>query len=73
MKIGAITRYRCPTCKTQTSEMDLVLNKFHNITDEDKLHRPGLATTVGQEILKCKCGLELNWFTVEELLVLVDK
>lgn len=59
-------RYRCPSCKTFSSEMDLIRNDY-TPTEEQIKRDPQLAEMVRGEVLRCKCRMLLTWFILEEV------
>lgn len=56
--------YVCPFCETYTGDMDL--SEERHTPHSTELQKRPWALPIAHEILICKCGVELTWFTVEE-------
>lgn len=59
--------YCCPICLRRSREMELLLDRRHKPTTEEISARPDLALIIGQQVLKCPCGLEHTWFSLDEI------
>ena len=57
--------YICPNCKRQSKEMKLLKNSKYNPMDEKRnMHKFPITH---HEILRCKCGILLTWYDMEEI------
>ena len=63
------TYYVCPDCLLPTRQMNPDRSKRYKPTEYELLQRPQMKP-VAHEVLVCKCGKELNWFTVQEVTTL---